>query len=60
MAIDALVLMVLLKAINEDDVGFGTAFLVALVTSIGTTLLSIGLAALMGIAGIVVVGAVRR
>jgi hypothetical protein len=53
-AIDALVLMVLLKTISEEDIGFGTAIIVGLVVSIGTALLAIGLAALMGIAGVVV------
>jgi len=53
-AIDAVVLIALLKIINEDDIGFGTAFVVALVASIGTTVLAIGLAAAMGLGGIVV------
>jgi len=53
-AIDALVLMVLLKTISDEDIGFGTSILVALVASIGTTVLAIGLAAMMGIAGIAV------
>jgi hypothetical protein len=51
-AIDALVLMVLLKTVNDEDVGFGISIIVALVASIGTTILAIGLAAVMGIAGI--------
>lgn len=55
-AIDALVLMVLLKTINDDDIGFGTSLVVAIVASIGTTLLAIGLASVMGIAGIAVAG----
>ena len=53
-AIDALVLMVLLKTINDDDIGFGTSILVALVASIATTLLAVGLAAVMGMVGIAV------
>ena len=53
-AIDALVLMVLLKTISDEDIGFGTSILVALVASIGTTILAIGLASMMGIAGIAV------
>lgn len=53
-AIDAFVLMVLLKTINGEDIGFGTSIVVALVASIGATLLAIGLAAVMGIAGIAV------
>ena len=50
---DALVLMVLLKT-KDHDVGFGTSFFVALVASIGTTVLAINLAALMGTAGIAI------
>jgi hypothetical protein len=46
--------MLLLKTINEEDVGFGTAFLVSFVTAIGATVLAIGLVSLMGMAGIVV------
>ncbi len=51
-AIDALVLMVLLKTINDDDIGFGTSILVALVASFGTSLLAGGLALVMGLGGI--------
>ena len=36
--IDAVVLIFLLKIINDDDIGFGTAFVVALVASIGSWL----------------------
>ena len=50
---DALVLMVLLKT-KDHDVGFGASIFVALVASIGTTVLAINLAALMGTAGIAV------
>jgi hypothetical protein len=53
-AIDAVVLMVLLKTINDEDIGFGISILVALVASIGTTVLAIGLASVMGLAGIAV------
>ena len=52
--IDAAVLMILLKTINDDDVGFGTAVLVAIAAAIGTSVLAIGLALVMGIAGIIV------
>lgn len=51
-AIDALVLMVLLKTMNDDDVGFGTSILVSIVASIGTGLLAFGLGSVMGIAGV--------
>jgi hypothetical protein len=53
-AIDALVLMVLLKLINEDEIEFGTACIVALVASIGTTILAVGLTAVIGLAGLVI------
>jgi hypothetical protein len=53
-AIDAVVLIVLLKVVNDDDIGFGAAILLALVASIGTTVLAIALGAVMGILGIVV------
>ena len=55
-AIDALVLMALLKAVNDEDIGFGISIVVALVTSIGTTVLAVGLVSVMGIAGIAVAG----
>ena len=57
-AIDAVVLIVLLKTLNDEDVGFGTAFLVALVAAIGTTALAFGLVAVMGITGIFVAAVV--
>lgn len=53
-AIDALLLIVLLQAINEDNIGFGTAFIVALVASIGTAVLASVLVASIGFAGILV------
>ena len=53
-AIDAAVLIFLLQAINKDEIGFGTAFVVALVASVGTLLLVIGFASFMGAAGLFV------
>jgi hypothetical protein len=53
-AIDALVLMVLLKAISDEDVDFRTAALVAVVAAIGTTALAWGLALAFGLAGVFV------
>ena len=53
-AIDALVLVVLLKVVNDEDVGIGMAFIVALVAAIGTTVLAYGLAAVMGFFGVIV------
>lgn len=55
-AIDGFVLMVLLKTINDEEIGFGALILVALVASIETTVLAIGLVSVMGIAGIAVAG----
>ncbi len=56
--IDAVVLIFLLKIINDDDIGFGTAFVVALVASIGTSLLAFGLTSAMGVLGIFVAAAI--
>lgn len=52
--LDAAVLMFLLKVINEDEIGFGTSVIVAVIASVGTTLLAIGLSLLIGIAGVAV------
>lgn len=57
-AIDALVLMALLKTVGDDDVGFGTSILVAIVASIGTTLLALGLVSAIGSAGLAVAAVV--
>jgi hypothetical protein len=51
-AIDAAVLMMLLKSVNDEDIGFGTALLVALAASVGTSVLAIALATALGAAGI--------
>ena len=50
-AIDAVVLMLLLQAFNDEDIGFGLAFVVALVAAIGTAALTFGLVMAMGLAG---------
>ena len=52
--IDAAVLIGLLKIINDDDVGLGTACIVALVASLGTAALAFGLVSVMGISGLFV------
>lgn len=52
--IDSLVLIFLLKTINDDDVGFASAFFVAVGTAIGTSVLAFALGSIMGIAGVVV------
>jgi hypothetical protein len=51
-ALDAVVLMVLLKTVQDEDLNFGTAIIVALVTAIGTSLLAMGLAVALGLFGI--------
>lgn len=56
--IDALVLMTLLKTLNDEDIGLGTSILVALAASVGTTVLAVALASMMGIAGIAVAAVV--
>ncbi|MFN5299680.1 MAG: hypothetical protein ACK5HA_15350 [Planctomycetaceae bacterium] len=55
-ALDALVLMLLLKTVNDDEIGFGPAFGVALVASIGVTLLSNLLFPIIGLSSILVAG----
>lgn len=57
-ALDAVVLLFLLKIINDDDIGFGIAFVIALVASIGTSLLAYGLVSAMGISGLLVAAAI--
>lgn len=59
--IDAAVLVALIKAVNAQDVDFLTAIIIAVVASVGTGLVAVGLGALMGVAGLVlaaIVGAV--
>lgn len=51
--IDAVVLVFLLKAVNDDDIGFGTAALLALFTSILAFGLALGLGSVLGLWGIV-------
>ena len=53
-AIDAIVLIILLKTIVDEEIGFLKACGISLVASIGTTILAIGLAQVLGFAGIVV------
>jgi hypothetical protein len=51
--IDAGVLMLLLKTINDEDVDFVTAIIVAFVAAIGTAALASGLALVMGTVGVI-------
>lgn len=53
-AIDALVLIFLLQAITDKDVGFNSALVGAVVASLGTSALAWILAAWLGIAGLVI------
>jgi hypothetical protein len=52
-AIDALVLMVPLKAISDEDVDFRTAALIAVVAAIGTMALAFGLSLALGMLGVI-------
>lgn len=52
--IDAVVLVFLLKVVNDDDIGFGTAALLALFTSILAFALALFLFGVMGPWGVVV------
>ena len=51
-ALDAVVLVVLLKTVSDEEVGLGTAFVVALLAAIGTFVLALVLAAVLGTAGV--------
>ncbi len=53
LALDAFVLMVLLKTITDEEVEFWTAVLIALGTSIGTSVLATVLVEPMGLLGVV-------
>lgn len=55
---DAAALVFLIKAINQDEMGFVMAAIIALVASIGTGLLAIGLASVLGLAGVLLAAAV--
>jgi hypothetical protein len=57
-AIDAILLMILLKTISDEEINVLTAFALALIASIATTVLATALAAIMGVAGIIVAGIV--
>ncbi|PHS18444.1 MAG: hypothetical protein COA78_02135 [Blastopirellula sp.] len=52
--IEALVLMALLKTFNDDDLGLGSAFALAIGTSIITALAMAGFVSLIGLPGIIV------
>jgi hypothetical protein len=53
-AVEALLLIVLLKTISNEDISFGGAFLIALVTCVATALLAIALSVAIGFAGVFV------
>ncbi|MCG8649082.1 MAG: hypothetical protein MI861_04580 [Pirellulales bacterium] len=54
--IDAFVLIVLIKAINDDDAGLGMAVVISLVAAIGTGILAITLSSAFGLTGTVAAG----
>lgn len=53
-AIDAVVLIGLLKSISDEDLPFSTAFIIALIASIGTSILAFMFVSAMGLAGVFV------
>lgn len=57
-AIDAAVLNGLLKTISDEDLPFLTALFIALIASIGTSILATILASAIGIAGVLVAVAI--
>lgn len=57
-AIDAVVLIGLLKTISDEDLPFLTALIIALIASIGTSILATILATAIGIVGVVVAVAI--
>ena len=54
--IDTLVLMVLLKAVNDENVEFVSAIIVAVITAITTAALATALSLVIGIWGVVLAG----
>ena len=46
--IDAAVLIMMLKAISDEDVGLGKACAISFITAVGTMLLAFGLGAVLG------------
>ena len=50
--IDAMVLIVMLQMIQEEQMGWGIAAIIALVAAIGTSLLAIGLGMALGLIGV--------
>lgn len=51
--LDAVVLIVLLKVVVDEDVDFTTAIILALGASIGTFALAVGLVIVMGFVGVI-------
>ena len=56
--IDAVVLIFLLQAFNDEEVEFVSALVISLATSIVTGILSVVLAIYLGLAGIVLTGVI--
>ncbi|MEM7455591.1 MAG: hypothetical protein AAF456_14655 [Planctomycetota bacterium] len=56
--IDAVVLMVLLKMVSDDDIEFVTALVIGFVTAIATTALAMALGSFLGIAGLILAGVI--
>ena len=53
-ALDAVVLMFLLKTVNDEDIGFFAAIILALVGAIGTSIVAALLVTALGFFGVIV------
>ena len=58
--IDTLVLMVLLKTVNDENIEFVSAIIVAVITAIATAALAIALSLVIGIWGVVLAERFQR
>lgn len=54
--LDALVLMALIKGINDDEVNLVTAMIIGVVAAVGTSVLAFALVSAMGLTGIFLAG----
>jgi hypothetical protein len=54
--VDAMTLIVMLQVVQGEDIGFGTAAIMALVAAIVTGLLAFGLGAAIGLPGVLLAG----
>ena len=54
LALDAIVLILLLKGLSDEEIGFGSAFVAALLAAIGTSVLASILMEILGLSGVAV------